>query len=210
MSARKIAVIAGASYFGIFFAAVYANFFVLQSVMENPVAMVTYNGLQIRFAILAFLVAAALDVFVAWALYELYREHTLSRISTYFRIMHATIMGAAVFALVSILTLTTSKDILAQINIFNTLWLIGLFFFGIHLALLSVIIKNISTVPFILLLAGIMYIADTSAHFLLENYKEYASLFLTMVAVPSIFGEMSLAVWLLIKGGRGKPLRQTV
>jgi len=46
-----------------------------------------------------------------------------------------------------------------------------------------------------------MYMVDTSAHFLLQNYEEYSSIFLALVAVPSIVAEMSLAVWLIIKGG---------
>ncbi|MGB1092462.1 MAG: DUF4386 family protein [Oceanobacter sp.] len=52
-----------------------------------------------------------------------------------------------------------------------------------------------------LVLAGVMYMLDTCAHFLLPNYADYAELFLMAVAVPSILGEMSMAVWLLVKGG---------
>ncbi len=47
-----------------------------------------------------------------------------------------------------------------------------------------------------------MYIVDTSAHFLLENYDAYAGIFLTLVAVPSILGEMAFTIWLLVKGGK--------
>jgi hypothetical protein len=47
-----------------------------------------------------------------------------------------------------------------------------------------------------------MYMADTGAHFLLNNYDEYSSIFLVLVAVPSIFGEMALSIWLLVKGGK--------
>ena len=43
---------------------------------------------------------------------------------------------------------------------------------------------------------------DTLAHFLLSNYSDYAAIFLLLVAVPSILGEMSFALWLLIKGGK--------
>jgi hypothetical protein len=47
-----------------------------------------------------------------------------------------------------------------------------------------------------------MYMVDTVAHFLLQNYKEYSSIFLALVAIPSIIGEMSLAIWLLVRGGK--------
>ncbi|MFZ0391940.1 MAG: DUF4386 family protein, partial [Calditrichia bacterium] len=89
-----------------------------------------------------------------------------------------------------------------QVDIFNTIWLIGLFFFGIHLILLGKIIGKPVFIAVFLVVAGIMYMADTTAHFMLANYAAYASLFLALVAIPSIFGEMSLAVWLLAKGGK--------
>jgi hypothetical protein len=47
-----------------------------------------------------------------------------------------------------------------------------------------------------------MYMIDTAAHFLLTDYETYGSIFLALVAIPSIIGEMSFAIWLLIKGGK--------
>ena len=78
---------------------------------------------------------------------------------------------------------------------------IGLFFFGIHLILLGRILEKPRFITVFLIIAGIMYMADTGAHFLLHNYDDYSSIFLALVAIPSIFGEMALSIWLLIKGG---------
>ncbi|HMR44378.1 MAG TPA: DUF4386 domain-containing protein, partial [Saprospiraceae bacterium] len=155
-----------------------------------------------RFGILAFLITVVFDVVVAWTLYELYKKHQLSGLSTLFRMMHAAIMGVAVFALPGALTLTTDAEILAQVNIFNTIWLIGLFFFGLHLILLGKIIGQPKIIAIFLVIAGVMYMVDTSAHFLLSNYDDYASVFLALVAIPSIVGEMAFAIWLLLKGGK--------
>jgi hypothetical protein len=47
-----------------------------------------------------------------------------------------------------------------------------------------------------------MYMVDTTAHFVLPDYDAYADVFLALVAIPSIVGEMSLAVWLLVRGGK--------
>ena len=116
--------------------------------------------------------------------------------------MHAAIMGAAIFALPLTLELTTAEDILYQVDIFNTIWLIGLFFFGIHLILLGKIFLRPLLIAMALIIAGVMYIVDTSAHFMLEDYESYKNVFLALVAIPSILGEMSLAVWLLLKGGK--------
>lgn len=202
MNLSTISKITGISYLIIFFFAIFANFFVLESIVQNPLETIQQESIMVRFGILAFLITVVFDVVVAWALYELYKTHPLSRLSTYFRMMHAAIMGVAIFALPIALTLTTREDILNQVDIFNTIWLIGLFFFGIHLVLLGKIIVKPKLIAFFLILAGIMYMVDTSAHFLLPNYESYSSVFLTLVAIPSIVGEMSFAIWLLIKGAK--------
>ncbi|MBU1094960.1 MAG: DUF4386 domain-containing protein [Bacteroidetes bacterium] len=202
MTPRKLSIIAGISYLVIFFAAIFANFFVLESILKDPLVTIQQNHMVVRFGILAFLVTVVFDVVVAWALYELYKEHNLSGLSTLFRMMHAAVMGVAIFALPVALISTTSQEILEQVQNFNNIWLIGLFFFGIHLILLGRIIGKPKIITVFLVIAGIMYMVDTGAHFLLQNYEEYRSIFLALVAIPSIFGEMSLAFWLLIKGGK--------
>lgn len=197
-----LAKIAGISYLIIFFAAIFANFFVLEAIATAPLATVQNNPTLVRFGILAFLITVVFDVVVAWALNELFKAHPLAALSTYFRMMHAAIMGVAIFALPQVAAATTGDEILRQVDVFNTIWLIGLFFFGIHLILLGWILRKPGFIAIFLLLAGVMYIVDTTAHFLLPNYGDYASVFLAAVAIPSILGEMSLAIWLLAKGGK--------
>jgi len=205
MKPRTLSILAGISYLIIFFAAIFANFVVLESILKDPMATIQGNGLMVRFGILAFLITVVFDVVVAWALYELYKENRLSGLSTLFRMMHAAIMGVAIFALPMALSLTTSQEILKQVDIFNIIWLIGLFFFGMHLILLGKIVKKPVFIAIFLVIAGIMYIIDTASHFLIVDYDSYASIFLAFVAIPSIVGEMSFAVWLLLKGGKSSP-----
>jgi hypothetical protein len=202
MNTRTISITAGISYLIIFFAAIFANFFVLESLIQAPVETVENNDFIVRIGIIAFLITVVFDVVVAWALKELYRYHPLTVLSTYFRMMHAAIMGVAIFALPLALKEPIQDNILLQVDTFNYIWLIGLFFFGIHLTLLSKIAIVPKFIKVFLAIAGVMYVADTAAHFLLSNYSDYASTFLLLVAIPSIFGEMSFALWLLIKGGR--------
>ena len=202
MKPRQLSIVAGVSYLIIFFAAIFANFFVLESILHDPVTAILEDHIMVRFGILAFMITVVFDVVVAWALYELYQQHYLSGLSTLFRMMHATIMGVAIFALVSALSYTTAPEILHQADIFNIIWLIGLFFFGIHLILLGNIIGRPKFIIIFLILAGVMYMIDTAAHFVLPNYDSYADIFLMLVAIPSIFGEMSFAIWLLAKGGK--------
>lgn len=202
MDSKKLSLIAGIGYIIIFFAAIFANFLVLESLQEAPVETIQQNGLMVRFGIMAFLITVVFDVVVAWALNELYKRHILMPLCTLFRMMHAAIMGVAIFVLPLILSSTDASEILDHIVVFNTIWLIGLFFFGIHLILLAWIIKKPHFIALFLLMAGIMYILDTTAHFILVDYDNYKSLFLALVAVPSILGEMSFAIWLLWKASK--------
>ncbi len=158
---------------------------------------------MVRLGIMAFIIRVVFDVVVAWALYQLYKQNILSGLSILFRMMHAAIMGVAVFTLPVALTLTNEQAILNQIDIFNTIGLIGLFFFGIHLILLGRILQKPKLITISLIVAGVMYMVDTGAHFLLPNYNDYNAVFLAMVSISNIFGEMALSVWLLVKGGKG-------
>lgn len=199
MDKRKLAIIAGSSYLIIFFAAIFANFFALEAMTQKPLETIQENDMMVRLGTMAFLITAIFDTIVAWAFYELYKKHPLNIPSTYFRLAHAIIMGIAVFALPIALTATSDQEVLKQVDIFNTIWLIGLFFFGVHLIFLSRIITKPKLISVMLILAGIMYIIDTSAHFMMPNYQNYADIFLAIVATPSILGEMSLALYLLFK-----------
>jgi len=202
MKQRKLSLIAGYSYLIIFFAAIFANFFMLEAIQKEPLVTIQQNHVVVRLGILAFIITVVFDVVVAWALYELYRANPLSGLAALFRMMHAAIMGVAIFALPVALSLNSSQEILHQVDVFNIIWLIGLFFFGIHLILLGKIIGKPKLIMVFLIIAGIMYMVDTAAHFMLPNYDVYSSIFLALVAVPSILGEMAFAIWLLVKGGK--------
>lgn len=199
MKINKLFKTAGISYLIIFFSAIFANFFVLEALLQNPLATVQNNRILVSAGIMAFLVAVVFDVVVAWALREIYKDHALTTLSTYFRLMHAAIFAVAVFALVATLNAETGEQVLQYVATFNDIWLIGLFFFGIHLILLPKIIKLPKLLAIFLPLAGAMYMIDTGAHFTLENYQTYASTFLTLVAIPSILGEMAFSIWLLMQ-----------
>lgn len=202
MEARRLSIITGLSYWIIFFAAIFANFFVLEAIVESPLETVQNSALIVRFGILAFLITVVFDVVVAWGLYKLYQRNFWTGLSISFRMMHAAIMGVAIFALPFALKSSTETEILRQVDIFNTIWLIGLFFFGIHLIFLGLIIRKPLIIAWFLTIAGIMYMVDTSAHFLISNYRDYQFIFLILVSIPSIIGEMSFAIWLILKGGK--------
>ena len=89
MKPRTLAIIAGISYLVIFFAAIFANFFVLESILKDPLVTIQENHVIVRFGIIAFLITVVFDVVVAWALYELYKENILSGLSTLFSLIYS-------------------------------------------------------------------------------------------------------------------------
>ncbi|MDG1573430.1 DUF4386 domain-containing protein [Robiginitalea sp. M366] len=202
MTRITYAQIAGTAYLGIFFAAIFANFVVLEAIKADPLGTVAQHGTLVRLGIAAFWGTVVLDVVVAWALYRLYEDQPFSGLSTLFRVLHAALMAAALIFLQQVLRPGTVSEILTQVDRFEGVWLIGLFFFGIHLILLARILGNPRWLAMLLTIAGVMYMVDTLAHSLLGNYEAYAGVLLALVALPSVLGEMGFAVWLLIRGGR--------
>lgn len=199
MKKGTYATILGLSYLVIFVTAIFANFFALESLRNDPMGTITESAGVVRWGILAFMITVVFDVVVAWALFELFRGHTLNLLAAAFRMLHAGIMAVAVAFLPWALSAATAGEVLHYTDTFNIIWLTGLFFFGIHLFLLGLILKRPRFIAIFLMLAGIMYVADTCAHFLLPDYSKYAQVMLILVAVPSMFGEMALAFWLLLR-----------
>lgn len=202
MNTKQLHLVVGGSYLVIFFAAIFANFFALELAIENPLSVLGENATMFKLGIVAFMVTVVFDVVVAWALYELYKDNILSRLSSYLRVMHAVLMAVAIASLVAIFALDSGDAVLAQIGSFNTMWLMGLFFFGFHLILLAQIVPAPKWIRVMLVAAGVMYIGDTLAQYSFDDYARYADVFLALVAIPSILGEMSLALWFGWKGIR--------
>jgi hypothetical protein len=95
-----------------------------------------------------------------------------------------------------------------SLSAFNHIWLIGLVFFGIHLLFLGYLIIKSGEVPkvlgILLVVAGIGYLVDSFANFMLPNYTDYKDVFALLVIVPGVIGELSFTVWLLWRGLRKK------
>lgn len=226
MSPRTAAVIAGIGYLGIFGLAIFANFVVRTGLIESGDAAATAANIQdsealFRFGLVAFIIVFVLDVVVAWALYiffvRLSRE--LSLVTAWFRLVYTVFLGvAAIFFFIALDLLGASDYLnvfdtpqlnaqaLLALDAFNYTWLVGLVSFGVHLVLLGyLVVKSRYTTAvlgYVLMLAGVAYMVDTAANALLANYDDYANVFLVLVAVPSVVGELWLTIWLLVRAGK--------
>ncbi len=220
-SARRAARIAGISYLLIYALAIFANFAVVEGLVvaddaAATVANITESIGLFRLGLIAFLVVFLLDVIVSWALWVVFRrvDRDVALVTAWFRLTYTVFLGAGLVYFFKVLQLLSSSEAIAglsaaqinsqvmvALNSFEATWLIGLAAFGLHLVLLGWLAMRSGWVPramvWLLMAAGAAYVVDTAAHGLLSNYESYASLFLAIVAVPSLIGEGWLALWLL-------------
>jgi hypothetical protein len=226
ISLRKAAIVAGFGYLIIFITGIFSNFFVLESLIVPGDATTTSNNIMgndllFRKGILSFIIMVVFDVVLAWAFYVLLKpvNKNLSLLSGWLRLVNSTIFGIALYNLFSVLQILSGAEYLkvfvtgqlqAQVmlflNAFNYTWLIGLVFFGLHLFVLGYLIFKSGYIPRILgilvIVASVGYLIDSFANFLLPNYTDYKDIFLLVVVVPGIIGELSLTFWLLFKGAK--------
>lgn len=205
--------------------AMFSNFSILDGLIVTDDAATTANNIisnemLFRSGFISFVTVLILDVLVTWSLYVLLKpvNKNLAILAALFRLVYTAIFGIALYNFLNVLQLLsgaeylsvfTAEQLHAQlmllINAFNNGWLIGLVFFGFHLLIVGyLIIKSAGYLPkwigIFLVLAAAGYLIDSFAHFLLTNYDDYKTIFLLIVAVPGVIGELSLAFWLLIKG----------
>ena len=227
-SPRQAARLAGIGYVILFVAALFANFFVVEGLIEPGDAAATAANIReseglFRLSLVSFMVVFIVDVVVAWALYIFFRNvsRDVSLLAAWFRLVYTVFLGVALIFFFQALQLLSGADYLTafdtgQVNAqalgaleaFNYTWLIGLAVFGIHLMLLGyLILKSGYTsraLAYVLMVAGAAYMVDTVAYALLANYVDYENGFLVMVAVPSVIGELWLGLWLLLRAGKSQ------
>lgn len=225
-TSRTAAGWAAGGYVAIFVLAIFANFLALTPVLQPGDAADTAAALResetaFRLGAVAFLGIFVIDVVLAWALWVLFRpvHRDLSLLAAWFRLTYTVVLGAALGFLYAALWLAGAPDALGEANddavllalqTFDFTWVAGLAAFGAHLVVLGVLLlraRGPRWIAWLLLAAGAAYALDTVAHLLLADYEASADLFLAVVAVPSVIGEMSFAVWLLLvaTGRRAAP-----
>lgn len=225
ITARRAAKVAGAGYVVLFIAAIFANFFVREQLVDASDAGLTASNIAeseglFRLGLVAFLVIFALDVVIAWALHIVLRErhHDLSLLAAWLRLTYTVLLGVAIIFLYQALSLLGGAGFLTAIptdqlhaqalvalDQFNATWLIGLLVFGLHLITVGWVLIKTRLAPqllgLIMIVAGVAYVADTLFYSLLSNYGDYESAFLAMVAIPSMIGEGWFGLWLLLRAG---------
>lgn len=226
ISTRQAAKVAGAGYLVIFVLAIFANFMVVNGLVVPGDAASTAANIAgspglFRGGLVSFTIVFIADVFIAWGLYIVFRpvSRDLSLLTAWFRVVYTIFLGVGLVFFFLVLRLLSGEQylsafnagqldaqVMAYIDGFSYMWLIGLAAFGVHLILVGNLIFQSGHISrllgIVLIVAGAAYILDTLAHAVLANYEAYKTIFLVIVAVPSVIGELSFTIWLLARGGR--------
>ena len=229
ISLNNAAKIAGIGYVIIFVLGLITNFFIFGSLIIPGNAAETANNILsneilFRGGMVSWLIVLICDIIIAWALYIFLKpvNKSISLLGAWFGIVYTAIFAITQLNLLIVLILLSGADyltvfntnqlnslVLIFLNGFNYGFLIGLVFFGIHLLFISHLIIRSDYIPkilgILLLLSSLGYLIDSFANFLLSNYEDYKTIFLILVAVPGIVGELSFTLWLLIKGTKVQP-----
>lgn len=215
-SKRKFALLSGWSLIAMALVAGYAYGFVYSTLVVRGDADQTMVNIQndsstFLGGVIGWIIVFILDLIVAWGLYQFLKDVNpkLSLNTAVLRFAYTGILGAAIFQLSQVIPLIESgsaNEITSLINSFEIKWSYGLIAFGLHLVGLALLSLKGSTVPnflgWLLLLAGLCYIGVYGAKAFMGHHNEQILQVEMILSLPMAIGEIALAVWLVIRGGK--------
>ena len=165
-----------------------------------------YHGMLI-----GILLILILDLIVSFSLYEFFKkDHAkISFVACSLRIIYTIIFAIAAFYLIKNINIEEISNDFINYNFknFQFIWSIGLILFGVHLLLIGVLMKLHKKIPKILwiltLIGGVSYILVHLIKIMFFNL-EYVYYLEMILAIPMALGELGLAIWLIVKGGKSQ------
>ena len=178
------------------------------SVSEKLDVIIRKNNLYIAM-ISGIFIIIILDFIVAYTLYKFFEvdNKKIAITSGIIRAIYTVIFGFATYYLaINLNTNELTNEIAdSNFNLFQTIWNSGLVVFGFHIILIGYLMKLHMKIPkilwYITLIAGISYVVLSSLKLGSPNSELVKNLELVL-ALPMTIGELGLAIWLLIKGGK--------
>ena len=221
---HKAARVAGLLYLTLIISGIFAEFFVRSTLIVPGDSSATANNIMasegvFRASIAGGFIMIICDIALALIFYVLLKpvNKSLSLLAAFFRLTQASILGFNLLNLFFVLQLLSGEGyltvfstgqlhslVLLFLEAHSTGYAIGLVFFGINCFILGYLIFKSGYIPktlgILLIVASFGYLIDSFANFLLPNYESYENIFLPLVFVPAFIAELSLCLWLLVKG----------
>ena len=213
--------LAGLAYLAIIFAGIFTEVVVRSAVFApgDPGATIAniLGAEQLyRIGFVADLLLLACDVIVAVFLFRILRPAgtSLALLAAAFRLVMAAMLGVNAMNHLAPLTLMQNTEGLTalttpylqnlgylSLRAHGALYAAGLVYFGMACALIGVSILRSTFLPrflgVLMLIAGFCYLVNSFAGFLLPSF---ASMLFPYILLPSLLAELSLSIWLLIRG----------
>lgn len=149
------------------------------------------------------------DLIVTWGLCTYFKpiKKNLSMIAAGFRLVYTVMLGIGILSLISasgMIAGGNSADLMAKIDQFDQIWSLGLIIFGIHLFLTGLLaLKRVGLpklISYLVLIAGVSYALVHALYNFAPSMTDFTQTLEMILMLPMFVGELSLAVWLLIKG----------
>lgn len=214
LTQRKAALLAGFSLLIMAIAAGFSFGYVFQHlIIPNDAKITSQNidqstGLYLT-GVIGWIIVFICDLFVSWGLMVFLKDlnKTLVKWMFWLRIIYTAFLGVAIFYLFTALNCINAPELmLEKIQQFSSLWSTGLIVFGAHLFVLGLLLYKSGFVPkllgFLAIFAGISYFGIHLGNQCISNFEAYKATLDMMLGLPIALGEICLAFWLVIKGGK--------
>lgn len=166
--------------------------------------------------LIGLLVTLILDFLVSWTLYKFFKNdnNKIAIVSFVLRVVYTLIFGIAILYLIANLKKGIGNNsLLENYSSFEKIWTAGLIIFGVHLIAIGFLMKLHKKIPKILwgltIIAGISYAIVSLLKVLLPQLNDFTQTLNNILALPMALGEICLAIWLIIKGGKLKETENT-
>lgn len=221
ISKKNLARIAGLFYFIVIATGLFAEVFVRQAFKVSGNALATANNIQssamlFQWGLVADLINFVCGLPVVLIIYFLFKRVNkfLLQLALIFVVIQTAIIAINLLNQISPLLILSNSAYLntfqpnqlatlsqLSLNIQGVGYAIGLIFFGFYCLLVGYVIFKSKMVPKFLgmlyIISGIGYLINS---FTMLLSKGFANSIFTYVAIPIFIGELSLCLWLLIKG----------
>ena len=206
-SQRTASLVAGLALALMAVLAAFGNFVALQPLVTPGDAVktaidISNSEAMFRWGIASLILVAVLDIIVAAALLRLFEpvNRSVSITAAWFRVAYAAVYLVAIIQLVVALGLLGDPaQAMRGLDAYNTIWLVGLIFFGVHLLLIGYLAYRSGFMAkvfgILLVVAGLGYLADGFVAVLVPDPSVSIGQF-------TFVGEVALMFWLLIRGTR--------
>lgn len=168
-----------------------------------------------KFMLLGILFVLLLDILVSWTLYLYFKNDNrkLALYSFVFRIIYTLIFCIATYFLAKNIGQENNSMVIENFKSFEFIWSIGLIIFGIHLLLVGQLMRLHKFIPSILcyltIFAGACYILVHILKIAVPHLTELTNTLNNILALPMALGELGLAIWLIVKGGKSEERKTT-